>query len=413
MKFSVLKNSNFRKLLSANMINRFGDSVDSIAFTWITYTMTKSASLSALVFAANMLPMVLVQPFAAPVVDKMKKQGIMVWADILRGICLGGFIFLMGTDLLSPWMFVAFTFVTNFIEAFRVPAGISFVTKILEGKELDEGINMNQMAAQLCIIAGTAAGGVLVAISPFAAMGLDFLSFLISAILIRSIRVTEKVSKHLQENTYWQNLKGGFQYLGKNRKFLIFVVAALLFNTLSSVMGSLHAAYINENLKASANYMSSANIILTVTSLLMMFFFSFYSEKIRPSRIFTWVEFGSLAFLYLVLTFLPGISGWPRLVIWVISFLIFGIFSGMLGAYVNVMFVKVVDEDYLSRAAGIFNSLGSLSTPFVSLGLAAVVKWVEIPDVFLGAAIISGCILLLLLVTGWCNVLDKQEGKEA
>ena len=178
-------------------------------------------------------------------------------------------------------------------------------------------------------------------------------------------------------------------------------------------MGSLHAAYINENLKASANYMSSANIILTVTSLLMMFFFSFYSEKIRPSRIFTWVEFGSLAFLYLVLTFLPGISGWPRLVIWVISFLIFGIFSGMLGAYVNVMFVKVVDEDYLSRAAGIFNSLGSLSTPFVSLGLAAVVKWVEIPDVFLGAAIISGCILLLLLMTGWCNVLDKQEGKEA
>ena len=132
MKFSVLKNSNFRKLLSANMINRFGDSVDSIAFNWITSTMTKSASLSALVFAANMLPMVLVQPFAAPVVDKMKKQGIMVWADILRGICLGGFIFLMGMDLLSPWMFVAFTFVRNFIESFRVPAGISFVSKILE-----------------------------------------------------------------------------------------------------------------------------------------------------------------------------------------------------------------------------------------------------------------------------------------
>lgn len=411
MKFSVLKNSNFRKLLLANMVNRFGDSVDSIAFTWITYTMTKSASLSALVFAANMLPMVLVQPLAAPIVDKMKKQGIMVWADILRGICLGGFILLMGMNLLSPWMFVAFTFTTNFIEAFRVPAGVSFVPKILEGKELDEGINMNQMAAQVCTIAGTAAGGILVAVSPLLAMGIDFLSFLISAVLIWFIRIKEEVSKNIQENTYWQNLKGGFQYLRKNRKFFIFVLAALLCNTLSSIMGSLMAAYINENLQTSANYLSGAEIILTVTSLLMMFFFSSYSEKIRPSRIFTWVEFGSLTFLYLVLAWMPGISGWFRPVIWVITFLIFGILSGMFGAFINVMFVKVVEEDYLSRAAGVFNSLGTLCTPVLSLGLAAVVKWVEIPVIFLGAAIISGCILLLLLVNGWCKVLDKQEEK--
>ena len=90
MRLQVLKNTNFRKLFLANVINRFGDSVDSIAFTWLTYTMTKSASLSAIVFAANILPTVIVQPLAAPVVDKMKKKGIMVAADILRGLCLGG-----------------------------------------------------------------------------------------------------------------------------------------------------------------------------------------------------------------------------------------------------------------------------------------------------------------------------------
>ena len=31
----ILKISEYRKLLLANLINRFGDSVESIAFTWV------------------------------------------------------------------------------------------------------------------------------------------------------------------------------------------------------------------------------------------------------------------------------------------------------------------------------------------------------------------------------------------
>lgn len=50
---TLLKNRNYTKLLSANMINRLGDGIDSIAFTWLTYALTKNASLSAIVFAAT------------------------------------------------------------------------------------------------------------------------------------------------------------------------------------------------------------------------------------------------------------------------------------------------------------------------------------------------------------------------
>ena len=50
---TLLKIGTITKLLSANMINRLGDGIDSIAFTWLTYALTKNASLSAIVFAAN------------------------------------------------------------------------------------------------------------------------------------------------------------------------------------------------------------------------------------------------------------------------------------------------------------------------------------------------------------------------
>ena len=39
---TLLKNRNYTKLLSANMINRLGDGIDSIAFTWLTYALTVS-----------------------------------------------------------------------------------------------------------------------------------------------------------------------------------------------------------------------------------------------------------------------------------------------------------------------------------------------------------------------------------
>lgn len=409
MNLKPLKNPNYRKLLTANLINRFGDSVDSIAFTWLSYEMTENASLSALVFAANILPTVLVQPFAAPIADKMKKKGIMICTDLLRGLLLSVFLLFFCLNRVSGWMFLTFTFATNLVEAFRVPAGISFVTKVLDKDELDAGINMNQTTSQICIIAGTAAGGILIAVSPVFAMALDLLSFFFSALFISLIRVQEQIARSVLDNSYWQNLKGGLSYLRKNKKFLVFVTGALLCNSLTCVLSSVMAAYISKDLHKTAAYVSTADIILTATGLIMMFFLSSYEKKIRPSTLFTWIEFGALAGLYFVLAFLPHCPAFLHFALWAGIFLIFGICHGMFSAYLHVMFVKVVDDSYLSRASGVFNSLGTLSMPLLSLVTAALVKWIEIPKIFFGTAILCTIILLLLFLCGCCKVLDMEE----
>ncbi|WP_026510832.1 hypothetical protein [Butyrivibrio sp. LC3010] len=49
----ILKIPNCRKLITSNLINRFGDSVDAIAFTWLVYQITGSATWSALIFGLN------------------------------------------------------------------------------------------------------------------------------------------------------------------------------------------------------------------------------------------------------------------------------------------------------------------------------------------------------------------------
>ena len=47
----VFKNKNFMKLFIADIISRFGDSLDAIVMTIIVYSITQSASWSALILS--------------------------------------------------------------------------------------------------------------------------------------------------------------------------------------------------------------------------------------------------------------------------------------------------------------------------------------------------------------------------
>ena len=70
----ILRQKEFLKIILAGLVNRFGDSIDAIAFTWLVYAITGNAGWSALVFAVNQLPSVLVQPFAGALVEGMEKK---------------------------------------------------------------------------------------------------------------------------------------------------------------------------------------------------------------------------------------------------------------------------------------------------------------------------------------------------
>ena len=60
----VLTQREFLKMMIASLINRFGDSIDAVASTWIVYQLTNSAAWSALIFGINNLPTIVVTPFA-------------------------------------------------------------------------------------------------------------------------------------------------------------------------------------------------------------------------------------------------------------------------------------------------------------------------------------------------------------
>ena len=59
----LLTQKKYIRLLIADLVSRFGDSIDAIAYSWIMYEITASESLMALIIGLNYVPTVLLQPF--------------------------------------------------------------------------------------------------------------------------------------------------------------------------------------------------------------------------------------------------------------------------------------------------------------------------------------------------------------
>ena len=140
----IFKQREFMKMTGANFINRFGDSIDMIAFTWLIFELTGSASWSAIMLGVNMIPNVLVQPFAGAIVERMEKKNIMIACDILRGILTAGIAVLYMLSALQPWMLLLITFLNNTLESFRNPASTAFTPLILRRRYYDFSLSFSQ-----------------------------------------------------------------------------------------------------------------------------------------------------------------------------------------------------------------------------------------------------------------------------
>ena len=70
----IFYDKNFCLYMIGNLISRFGDSIDSIAYGWMVYKITGSMALMALLFGVNAVPTIIFQPIAGVFVDYKKKK---------------------------------------------------------------------------------------------------------------------------------------------------------------------------------------------------------------------------------------------------------------------------------------------------------------------------------------------------
>jgi Na+/melibiose symporter-like transporter len=389
----VFKQKEYTKLIIANVINRFGDSIDSVALAWLVYTLTSSASWSAIIFGFNRVPTIFLQPFAGALVERMNKKAIMIITDIIRGVCVSLIAVLLILKLLNPWIILLLTLVISSAEAFRNPASSAILPKILDKSNYEFGISLNSTLSSVIELIGLGLAGAIIALLGIqTAIFIDAITFWGSAMVIALINSKEEkpVDNKINIKEYFDTLKGGFIYIKSKRIILNFVILAMVSNAILIPINSLMAPLVTDILKQGEYMLSILSFFLTIGLVIGSAIYPYIGKR-YATRVLIFIGGIALSIYYFLLATCSYLTSYVIMVyvICIISSILTGLAMSLMIAALNVQFMKQVDPDYMARAGAILSAGCVSAMPVTSFFISGLTKLISLTSILYGISIIA------------------------
>lgn len=413
----IFKEHEYRKLIFATFINRFGDSVDAIAFTWLVYQITHSAAWSAIVFALNTLPNVVVQPFAGAIVEKMNKKYVIVATHLLRAVIITLFVLLYRAGLVNALVMAIFTLVITTVESFNLPATSAFTMQVVKKEHMTCGMSLNSMLSSAASLAGTGAAGIIIATAGVStAMMIDVVTFAVAAALVGAMKagrvaITEAAQNEASKTTFATGetenkieqskiefFLDGFRYVASSRVICNYGLLAVALNFMLIPINALQAPIASEIFRMSGEILSIAGAFAAIGGISGSAFVPVLSQKLSPLKM---IMFGtSLLAAGMLGMACGGVFAGNNIACYVdvaASFFIMMVAASIIGGTINIQFMKNADPKYIARAAAVMGACGTACMPVGSLLLSAVVTKVSTGAILVFCVIFAIAILAILV----------------
>lgn len=185
---AVLRNNkNFRRLWYGQVVSQLGDWLDSIALFTLMLNLTGSGQAVGLLFLAEFLPGAIVGPFAGVVVDRLPRKLVMIGADIARAALVLLLLLVNGPEDL--WLLYVAVIGKMSLSSFFEPARSAIIPSLCRREELVAANAVSGATWSAMLALGAAVGGLVAGtLGVQAAFILDAASFLLSAVLIATVR---------------------------------------------------------------------------------------------------------------------------------------------------------------------------------------------------------------------------------
>ncbi len=388
----------YLKLIAANVINRLGDSIDGIAIAWLMYEITNSAALMALILGLNYIPTILLQPITGAIVERMSKKRVMIVFDIGRGLVVATIAAFYVGGLLTPVLLTAMMLLISTLEAFRSPAGVAIVPRLLSQELYKVGSALNQTASRVSELIGLAlAGGVVALLGCQGALLIDAATFFLSALVIGLIRVSEDFSKEiLTVRSTIKSLFDGFSLIKSSRVLVVLLLIGALINFMFVPLNAYSVPFISDYLKGGPEVLSIINIVIVATLGLG----SMIAPKItRISGKAQLIICGLIAGLALCAFAAGGYMPTQALRYGVVLFAtaMIGFSIGIVNVVYNAAFLRLIPQDYLARLSGIATAIVVCSMPIGSFICSALAAAMPVAVAIFASGVL--CVLLNLALT--------------
>lgn len=392
----VFQQKEYMKNTIASIMNRFGDSIDGIAFVWLVYEITHSAAWSAIVFGVNRIPTIFLQPLAGAVIEGTSKKNIMIISDITRALCVLFVAFSLIMRFTNQWIILIATIIISSAEAFRRPAETAFIPQILNKEYYEFGLSLNASVCSITELIGLGIAGIIISVfSITAAIYMDIAAFLISALVLFTLPIQEDKSKQSKfaVKEYGTCLKEGFLYMKDKHLLIYYVILCVFLNGILVPYNSLQAPIISEVLHAKPIMLSVLGTALSAGMILGAYVYPYISNRFHHQFLIK-IGISMIGFFYFIIV-IAGLHIHSVHLLYITIFLVsfmFGFAIAIINSVCNIELIKHVDEGFLARVSALAGAATVSAIPLVSLIVSLLINILS-TDVIL---IISGTLSIVI-----------------
>ena len=378
----------YLKLIASSVVNRFGDSIDAIAYSLLTYEITGSAALMAFVLAINYLPTVILQPIAGVVTEKMNPVRLMSLCDLGRGVCVLTEAALYAMGLLTTPLILLGVLIHSTLEALSTPAGVGIVPRLLSEELYTAGIALRKTLSSTMELIGLACAGAIVgALGISAALAIDAGTFLLSAALIACIRPAPlEAAPGEEENARLASkishiaheLRGVFVQIARTPLLRAVVLLGMALNFTAVPYSVFFTPYVTTNLGGDAYALSLLQIAFVV-GMMIGSYVTPHLDRLSARVQILIGGFGA-ALCYLAMAVFPSVAPYTlRLALTCCDTFVFGAFNAMLSIAFSAAFMRSTPTDQLTRTSGAVNAVLTCAMPVGALLCSALVSFISVP----------------------------------
>lgn len=383
----LFQNKNYLRLLTANMISRFGDSVDGIAYAWMVYLMTGSKLLLGSLFAVNAIPNILLGPFSGVLADRYDKKKLILFGYIGRGLVVSLTAALFALGLLRPWHLFALTLVNSTLETLTMPATMSLLAIILTPEEFLSANAFSSSAYRFAELIGTAIAGILIALVGIAgAIWVDAATFFIAAAILFFI-TAEHMSVTVQElgiKGYLTDLKMAFRFIGKHPLIKLSLLLFAVINFCLAPMNVLMPVFVKDVLAGGPELLSAIFMAFLVGMIGGGLGVSQYGNRFKTQQM---IIGGMGCFgLFYALLFLPGYIfpiGIYSNITTLSSFFFMGVLIPVASTPIQVYIMRNTDPSMMGRVGAFMSMISCVAIPIGAALTGVVSELIPISILFL------------------------------
>ena len=401
---------NINLFLTGQFLSGITSMIVQYAIIWYLTKETGSATILSFATLLGMIPMVLLSPFAGPLVDRWDKKRLLILTDIIVAL-FAMVLVVVGTisDTFPLWLVFVSLFIRAIAQTFQMPTIQSILPTMVPEEELTRINGQLGMVQSANFIIAPAIGAFLFTVIPINwLILLDVLGAVFGVGLLVFVTIPKVISQgetiHLLTDT-----KFGVKKLYENKGLWHIMLNGAVFTLLFMPAASLYPLMTMGDFGQNVGQAGLVEVVYSVGMLAggaVIGFFGKWKDRMKP-----------IFMAYVVVGTTIGASGLlPGATQGFFYFLLLNAGAGFATPYFNTLLMAIIQQSYepnvLGRVLGVFNSLMTLPGPIGLIFAGPLTDKIGVEKMFLIAGIGTLLCGIVLFLTPVARNYDKELQKK-